>query len=415
MIKPMADKTKTSSAPSLSARAVMVLALLSAVAPLSTDMYLPGFPRMTADLETSAAQIQMTLTGFLIGLAAGQLIIGPLSDRYGRRRPLMIGTLVGVVSSLLCALAPNAGTLIALRVIQGLGGAAGVVLARAVIADSSRDAAHSARLFQIMMMIGGIAPVVAPILGTGIVALAGWRGVFALLAVMALISFFGVLRVIDETLPQARRSAGGLKPLVTSIGGLLRNRTYVGYTLTTGFSFMVLFGYISASPFVFQSILGLSPAAYSIAFGLNAIGIVMVGATSAKLVGRISPRRLASVGIGAILIGALCTLGAVLAQASAWVMLPCLFITVASVGMILGNTSALAISEAPRSAGTASALLGALQFCLGAIASPLVGLAGEDSALPMALVMVAAGLLALTCFTLLTRDGVPRPAESEAV
>ncbi|MGE4327759.1 MAG: MFS transporter, partial [Pseudodonghicola sp.] len=211
------------------------------------------------------------------------------------------------------------------------------------------------------------------------------------------------------------RSAGGLRPLVTSIGGLLRNRTYVGYTLTTGFSFMVLFGYISASPFVFQSILGLSPAAYSIAFGLNAIGIVMVGATSAKLVGRISPRRLASVGIGAILIGALCTLGAVLAQASAWVMLPCLFVTVASVGMILGNTSALAISEAPRSAGTASALLGALQFCLGAIASPLVGLAGEDSALPMALVMVAAGLLALTCFTLLARDGAPRPAESEAV
>lgn len=399
--------------PALSALAVVVLALLSAVAPLSTDMYLPGFPRMTADLATGASQIQMTLTGFLIGLAAGQLIIGPLSDRYGRRRPLMIGTLVGVLASLLCALAPNAGTLIVLRVVQGLGGAAGVVLARAVIADSSRDAAHSARLFQIMMMIGGIAPVVAPILGTGIVALAGWRGVFALLAVMALISFFGVLRVIDETLPQARRSAGGLKPLFTAISGLLRNRAYVGYTLTTGFSFMVLFGYISASPFVFQGILGLSPAGYSIAFGVNAIGIVMVGATSAKLVGRISPRRLAAVGIGTILIGALCTLGAVLAQAGAWAMLPCLFVTVASVGMILGNTSALAISEAPRSAGTASALLGALQFCLGAIASPLVGLAGEDSALPMVLVMVAAGLLALGCFTPLARPGAPQPAETE--
>lgn len=386
---------------------ILVLALLSAVAPLATDMYLPGFPLLGRELGASATQVQMTLTGFLFGLALGQLIIGPLSDRYGRRRPLLIGTAINILSSLLCIVAPSIETLILLRVMQGIGGAAGVVLARAVISDRTTDTNSAAKLFQVMMMIGGLAPVLAPIAGTGIVSVAGWRAVFVVIALLSTLSFIGVVRLIPESLPEARRNTGGLGAFAGSVRGLLGNRCYIGYTLTTAFTFMVLFGYISASPFVFQTVLGLSPTGYSLAFGTNAIGIALVSAVSAKLVDRVTPRRLAAAGLVLILAAAVAVMAAVLAEAGAWVMLPCLFVAIASLGLVLGNASALAIGQAPHVAGTASAVLGATQFCLGAVASPLTGLGGEDNALPMALVMIAAGVLSLACFLLLTREREP--------
>ncbi|WP_109465194.1 multidrug effflux MFS transporter [Albibacillus kandeliae] len=391
--------------------AIFVLALLSAVAPLATDMYLPGFPLMAGDLATSASAIQLTLTSFLIGLALGQLLIGPLSDRFGRRRPLLLGTGLAIVSGYLCAVAPGVDSLIALRFLQGLGGGAGVVLARAIISDRTSDATASARLFQVMMLIGGLAPVLAPIIGTGIVSLAGWRAVFVVVASLSVLAFLGTLRQLDESLPPENRSEGGMAGLRQGMKTVCGNRLYLGYTLTVGFAFMVMFAYISASPFVMQTVLGLSPLAYSLAFGLNAIGIVLASAVSAKLVSRVSPARLTSIGIVANTIGALCTLLCVLAGAGAVLTLPALFVTVASLGLILGNASALAISQVPRSAGTASAVLGALQFCLGAIASPLVGLAGKDSALPMALVMVVAALLAVAAL-LTTRSSRSLAAEA---
>lgn len=400
----MAAGSKSSSS-QLSLIVILVLALLSAVAPLATDMYLPGFPEIAADLGAGAAAIQMTLTSFLLGLAVGQLVIGPLSDRYGRRGPLLIGTAVSIVSGLLCVIAPNIEVLIVLRLLQGLGGAAGVVLARAVIADRTTDATVAARLFQLMMMIGGLAPILAPIVGTGIVALAGWRAVMAVIAFLSILSFLGVIRFIEESLPVERRTPAGFGPLLRAMGSVLGNRSYLGYTLTTSLAFVVMFAYIAASPFVFQTVLGLSSAAYSIAFGINAAGMVTFGAISAKLVGRVSPRALTAISLALVLIAAVSLLGAVLAGAGATVLLPLIFIAVASVGPILGNASALAISEVPHSAGTASAVLGALQFALGAIASPLVGLGGDSTALPMALTMVAAAGLAIASFALLTRRG----------
>lgn len=388
----------------LSALAISVLALLSAVAPLATDMYLPGFPIITADLGANAVSMQLTLTSFLFGLALGQLVIGPLSDRFGRRRPLIIGTAVCILSGLLCILAADVNMLILLRFVQGFGGAAGVVLARAIIADRTRDATAAARLFQIMMIIGGLAPVLAPIIGTGIVAIAGWRAIFLVIGLLSVLSLIGVLIAIEESLPPARRIQGGFGALLGNIRQLLGNRRYLGFTLTTGFTFMVLFAYISASPFVFQTVLGLPPVGYALAFGINAVGIALVSAVSARLVGRISPHRLAGIGLVVIGGGSLAVLAAVLAGAGAAVMLPCIFVTVASVGLILGNASALAVAEAPRMAGAASALLGALQFCLGAIASPLAGLMGEHDARPMALTMVAAVLLAAISFVWLARQ-----------
>ncbi|MBR0706994.1 multidrug effflux MFS transporter [Bradyrhizobium liaoningense] len=394
----------------LSLLAILVLALLSAVAPLATDMYLPAFPEMARDLGTGAAAIQVTLTSFLLGLAAGQLVIGPLSDRFGRRQPLLIGTAVCVLSGLLCAVAPNVESLIVLRLVQGFGGAAGIVLARAVIADRTSDATVTARLFQLMMIIGGLAPVLAPIVGTAIVAFAGWRTVLAVIALLSMLSFFGVVRFVEETLPPERRTPAGLRALLSAIRSVLSSRAYVGYTLTTGFAFTVMFAYIAASPFVFQKVLGLSPAAYSIAFGTNAVGLLTFAGMSAKLVGRIPPRRLTAIGLGVQLITAVSLFGVVLVGSGAAVVLPLVFVTVASVGPILGNASALALSEVRDNAGTASAALGALQFFLGAIASPLVGLGGEDSALPMTAAMVVAAGLAIVSFVLLTRRTHAAPA-----
>lgn len=376
---------------------ILVLALLSAVAPLATDMYLPGFPLISRDLDASAAQIQMTLTSFLVALALGQLLIGPLSDRYGRRKPLIIGTSLAIVAGGLCIVAPDVHSLIALRALQGIGGAAGVVLARAIIADSSANEVDSARLFQLMMIIGGLAPVLAPIVGTGIVALAGWRAIFAMISLLSLISLLGVVFCLKESLPPEDRTTGGVSELWTTMRALARNRSYVGYTLTTGFTFMVLFSYIASSPFVYQNILGFSPTAYSIAFGINACAMIAGGALSAWLVGRVGPRRLTTYGLAMIQAGALLVLLCVLAGAGPMIMAPAIFMTVAPIGMVLGNASALAIGQAPHHAGTASAVLGALQFVLGGIASPLVGLAGKYNALPMAVLMVSAALLAVTC------------------
>lgn len=391
--------------PRLPLIAILVLALLSAVAPLATDMYLPGFPVIAEELGASAAAIQMTLTSFLVGMAVGQLVIGPLSDRYGRRLPLLAGTAVAIVAGFLCAAAPGVGWLVALRFLQGLGGAAGVVLARAIISDRSPNTTAAAQLFQIMMMIGGLAPVLAPILGTGIVALAGWRAVFGVIAALSVIAFLGTLRHLGETLPPAARSEGGIGALGRNIAGVVGNRAYLGYTFTVSFAFMVLFAYISASPFVFQGILGLSPVAFSIAFGLNAVGIAAVSAATARLVGRLGPERLAVIGLALMMGGTVLTLATVLAGAGPALMLPAIFVTVASLGVIMGNASALAIGQVPQAAGTASALLGALQFCLGAVASPLVGLAGKDSALPMALVMLGAAVAAIVSFAVARRSG----------
>ncbi|WP_460273758.1 multidrug effflux MFS transporter [Celeribacter sp. ULVN23_4] len=391
---------------------ILTLALLSAVAPFATDMYLPGFLNMASDLDVGAATIQGTLTAFLLGLASGQLVIGALSDRFGRRRPLILGTVLAIVSSLLIVVAPNATLIIILRALQGLGGAAGVVLARAVISDRTESAAASARLFQIMMIIGGLAPVVAPLAGTLIVSTTGWRTVFIVTGILSVISLVGVLKTVPESLPVEDRRPGGMAALGRGIAEVLQNGAYVGYTLTVSFAFMVLFGYISASPFVFQGILGLSTVAYPVAFGANAIGIAVVSAISTKLVGRVSPRQLTLYGLILLLVGGALTLICVLSGAGAMFMLPALFITIASLGLVLGNASALAIGQVPQLAGTGSALLGALQFTLGAIASPLVGLAGKDSALPMALVLLVAAGLASVSFTFLTRqDALRMPAE----
>ena len=387
-------------APRLTAGLLVTLALLSAVAPFATDLYLPAFPAMVADLATTPTNVQLTLTAFLLGLAGGQLVFGPLSDRFGRVKPLLIGAAICVLASLAAALAPTVEVLVAARFAQGLTGAAGMVIGRAIISDLATGRA-AARAFSLMMIVSGIAPIVAPLAGGFLVEPVGWRGALAVILALVVAMLIAVLLVVRETHTTHRRAA--LRSERATAGSPLRDltqRAYLGNTIAFGFAFAVMMGYISASPFIYQTMMGLSSAAYGAMFGVNAFGLLLMSATSARLTARREPRTIAGIGLATILASSAAVLLLAMSAAPAgWLALP-LFTAVAGMGLIFGNTTALALSAAPRAAGTASAALGAAQFLLAALVSPLVSVGGEHTAAPLGVVMVSASVLACAGFAL---------------
>ncbi|AWK73163.1 Bcr/CflA family drug resistance efflux transporter [Rhodococcus oxybenzonivorans] len=381
-----------------------VLALLSAIAPLATDMYLPGLPVMAESLRTSAPSVQLTLTTFMAGLGIGQLVVGPLSDGLGRRRLLLAATVVTTIAAMVCALAPSVETLIAARLFQGLSGGAAIVLARACIADRARGD-NAARLFSIMMIIGGVAPVIAPLIGGALLGPVGWRGIFWVLAGAGFVMVLGVLTLVPETLPVEKRHAGGLAALARNLRYVVGNRVYLGYALTFIFGFGALFAYISASPFVVQNVLGLSPGQFSIVFAINASGMVIAAIANTRLLGTFRARQLLGFGVTVLLVGGTVLLIAATTTdaPSWWMILVPLFVSVASLGFVMGNATALAQGEVTKASGTGSALLGAGQFGLAALVSPLVGVAGPATAVPMAVAIPLSGAIAMLALMLLTR------------
>ncbi len=381
---------------------IAVLALLTAVAPLATDMYLPAFPELAGDLGTGAAGVQLTLTAFLIGLGIGQLVIGPLSDAVGRRRPLLVGSLVCLGASIACALAPNVEVLTAARFVQGLSGAAGVVLARAIISDTARGAV-AAKLLGVTMIISIIAPVIAPVTGGAIIASGGWRAVFWALSALTLVMFLGAAARADESLPGSARARGGVKATIAGARAALTNRYYVGYLLTFCFAFAALFAYISASPFVVQNVMGLSAGAYSLLFGLNALAIVTTSGVAAALADRVAYRAMITVRLTAAVLAGAGLLACVLNGVPTLPTLVLFAVFQGSLGFIFANATTLALAETGEHAGTGSAFLGFLQFTLAAVVSPLVGLRGEHTAVPMGLAMAVSIALAALAFATLTR------------
>lgn len=391
-------RQRPDTAPRITVALLVTLALLSAVAPFATDLYLPAFPRMVDDLQTSPTNVQLTLTAFLVGLAAGQLIFGPLSDRFGRVKPLVIGATICVAASVVAVLAPTIEVLIAARLAQGLTGAAGMVIGRTIISDLATGR-EAARAFSLMMIVGGVAPIAAPLAGGFLVEPLGWRGALAIILALVVAMLVAALVVIRETHTKERRAR--LQDEKISAGSPLRDltsRTYVGNLLAFGFAFAVMMAYISASPFVYQTMMGLSSAQYGAMFGVNALGLLSMSALSARLTARREPRSIARIGLVAILVASLAVLALAVTQTPAgWLALP-LFVAVSAMGLIFGNTTALALSAAPRAAGSASAALGATQFLLAAAVSPLVSLGGEHSAVPLGLVMASAALVACLGF-----------------
>ncbi|MFD3812125.1 multidrug effflux MFS transporter [Rhodococcus sp. NPDC058639] len=382
-----------------SAKLIAVLALLAAVAPLAIDMYLPAFPEMAEEFDTSASAIQLTLTTFLLGMAIGQLVFGPLSDRFGRRPLLLVGTLACAAFSAASALAPTIELLAGARFVQGFAGAAGIVLGRAVIADRAEGVA-AAKLFSLLVVINAVAPIIAPLVGGVIVTNAGWRAVYWVLAGLSVLMFLAVLLLVPETHPVERRTQGGASAMLRDAREVLRNRRYVGYTLAYAFAFGVMFAYISASPFVLQNVHGMSTGWYTVAFTANAIGLVIGSIANDNIVRRIGSGRTLLIGLTILASMSVLMLINSLAGPAMWVTLILLWCTMSSLGLIIANATTLALGQAQRAAGTGSALLGALQFLLAAAIAPLVGIGGEDTAVPMAVAMVVSGVIALGAMAL---------------
>jgi DHA1 family bicyclomycin/chloramphenicol resistance-like MFS transporter len=379
----------------------LILGGLTATPPLAMDMYLPSLPEVTRSLHAPAATVQLTLTACLAGMALGQLVVGPMSDKWGRRRPLLTGLAVYVVATVLCALAPTVEVLVAFRLAQGLAGAAGIVIARAVVRDLY-DGVAMARFFSTLMLISGVAPIVAPLIGGQILRVTDWRGVFVVLTVVGVLLAGVVWTKLPETLAPADRHPGGVGQALRSMGALLADVRFSGYMLAGGFTFAALFAYISASPFVIQELYGASPQTFSLLFGLNSVGLVIVGQINGKmLVGRVSLDRVLAVGLATVIAAAtallLMSLG-VFGDVGLAPVAAALFVLMSAMGVALPNTQALALMRVKHTAGSASALLGTSSFLIGAIASPLVGIAGEHTAVPMAVVQLAAALVALACF-----------------
>ena len=356
---------------------------LTALAPLSIDLYLPALPELTRDLDASASEGQLTLTACVLGLALGQMVAGPLSDRLGRRLPLLLGLAAYCAASLACAFASTLWMLMGLRLVQGLAGAAGIVISRAIVRDV-RSGAAAARVYSMLMLVTGIAPILAPIIGSQLLRITTWRGLFVTLAIIGFVLLAATAAGLDETLPAARRRRGSWQETAGTFAPLLRDRAFLGYALVGAASFAGLLTYIAGSPFVLQDIYGVSPQLYGGIFAMNALGLVACGQINALLVGRIAPARMLQFGVALAATAGLTLAAVVLAGIGLAGILPCLFAVVASIGFVGPNAMALALHEYPHAAGSASALLGTLQFLVGAAVAPLAGIAGSESAVPMA-------------------------------
>ncbi len=371
---------------------LLALALLAAFAPIATDLYLPGFPAIGRDLDSAASGVQLTLTTFLVGLACGQLVMGPLSDRFGRKPPLIASAAVCVVAGVVAATAPSLAVLVAARLVQGFAGAGGMVIGRAVISDLYTGRA-AARAFTLMVTVGGVAPVVAPLVGGLLSDPIGWRGMLWTVTGLCVLMLVAVVAVVPETHPEETRVAVGV-PYPAALRRVFGSGAYLAHTAVFALSFAMMMSYISASPFVYQNVLGLSEVEYGVAFGINAVGLVSAGVLASRLLDRLGPQRIVAGSIIVQVVATLSLLALVLLDAPGWTYAVAIFVAVASNGGIMGSTAALAMGHVREVAGTGSAIMGFSQFALGALVSPLVGLSGEDSAVALAVVMASASLLA---------------------
>ncbi len=398
---PATASTKSTTRPHRTARYALLLGGLTAFGPLSIDMYLPALPVMARELHSTDTQLQLTLAVFLVGLGVGQLVAGPLSDAFGRRRPMLAGVVIFAVASAVAALSPSVPALIAARAVQALGAATGMVVARAAVRDLYSGVAM-ARFFSTLMLVTGVAPVLAPLIGGQLLQWTSWRGIFVSLTALGVVLLVVAVFALPETLPRHNRRSPHPGRIARTYAALLRDRVFTGYALTVGLAFSAMFAYISGSSFVLQHTYGLSPSEYGLVFAVNGAGLVLVGQINGRLVGRFAPRTLLWAGLTSALVGGLGIVVAAAVEAPLPLLLTPLFVTVSSVGMVGPNATTLALADHPHTAGAASALLGLVQFLVGGGTSPVVGLLG-GSALAMATVMAAAAAAALLVFALLTR------------
>ena len=397
------------------ARTALVLGAFVAVGPLTIDMYLPALPTIANELQTTEAAVQLTLTGTLVGLALGQLVIGPLSDALGRRGPLLTGTALHVVASLLIMVAPSIAVLGALRVLQGVGTAAGAVVALAVVRDLF-DGRAAATMLSRLFLVMGAAPVLAPTIGGEVLRVTSWRGVFGLLALYGVLLIVVGAFALRETLPREARRPLRFGATMSTYRGLLRDRTYVGLVLVAGLTMAGLFSYVAGSSFVYQGQFGLDEQQFGLLFGAGAFWLIAATQLNPLALRRWSPGQVLLAGAitGTLSGGALLVLAATGTGGLLGVVVP-LWAVLFSTGLALPNAPALALSRHGEAAGAAAALLGAVQFGIGAAVSPLVGLLGND-AVAMGTVILVALLLATVVLVVVVRPWqLPDPEGAQAV
>lgn len=381
----------------------MLLGALGAMGPFTIDMYLPSFPTITDDYGTTASLVQISLTACLIGLALGQIIIGPMSDVRGRKKPLTFFLFLYFIASILCAFAPSIYWFIAARVLQGFSAAGGLVISRAVVRDmySGRELT---KFFALLMLVNNLGPILAPIIGGGVLAFTDWSGVFLVLSGVGIALMLVVTWKLDETLPVENRRPSSITQTFRSFGELLRNREFMGYALAQGFMVGGIFAYVSGTPFVYQNIYGASPQLFSLLFGINGIGI-MIGT---QVVGRYSDKipeaTFLRFGLFMSAAASISLVIMVLLHGPLYSIVIPIFFFVSSIGIIGTSAFSLAMETQGHIAGSASALLGLLPFALGSMTAPLVGIAGENTAVPMGLTIFGASMLAMIAYFGLARS-----------
>jgi len=380
-----------------------LLGSLSLLGPFTIDTYLPAFPTIVEEFHTTASLVQVSLTTCLLGLGLGQLIIGPMSDVQGRRKPLIIFLGLYLLSSLICAIAPNISMLIVARFIQGFAAAGGLVISRAVVRDlySGRELT---KFFATLMLIGNLGPIVAPIIGGAILSFANWKVVFLVLTLVGVILTVVVSFKLEETLPTEKRVPSNMKQVVMNFGSLLKDREFAGYAFTQGFTTAGIFAYVSGISFVYQNIYGVSPQVFSLLFGINGIGLII----GTQIVGRLSKfseKTFLKSGLVLSLSASILLVIAILIHAPLLAVAIPIFLFVTSISIIGTSSFSLAMETKGHVAGSASALLGLLPFLLGSLTAPLVGIGGEHTALPMGVIIFVSSLLASLSYFVLVRKG----------
>lgn len=379
----------------------ITLGLLAALGPLCIDLYLPALPELATDLNTPTATAQLSLTAGLLGLGLGQLFFGPLSDKYGRIRPLLLSLVLLLVASIGCALAQDIHQLLLARLFEGLSGAGGAVLSRAIARDMY-SGHELTRFFALLMLVNGLAPIAAPVMGGALMAFLDWRGLFMVIALIALLLLILARVKLHETLPQERRSQGSVFSAWAALGQVVRHRPFMGFCLTQGFMMSGMFAYIGASPFVLQQIYHLSPQAFSFCFAANGVGLIIASQVSARLCPLWGEYRILKAGLLLAFISSGSLLLAGLTGAALPMVLVALFFSVASNGVISVTASSLAMQSQGHRAGSASAVIGVTMFTLGGISVPVTGIGGT-SVLTMTATIFGCYMLAILMFTVLAQ------------
>ncbi|SFS57207.1 multidrug effflux MFS transporter [Paenibacillus sp. BC26] len=385
-------------------RLAMLLGLFSTLGPFTIDMYLPAFPEIVKQFDTTASLVQLSLTACLLGLGIGQLVMGSLSDVYGRRNPLLISMAVYVAASLACAISPNIGLLIVFRFMQGFSAAAGIVISRAIARDLY-SGHELTKFFSLLLLVGNLGPLVAPVSGSGILSFSTWIGVFVALGLLGIYLLAMTKWGLQETLPSNLRRPSNFMEQLRNYGSLLRERQFLGCMLAQGIMIAGVFAYVSGTPFIYQNIYGASPTVFALLFGSNGISLIIGSQLVGRMAHRVSEHTFLLFGLWLAFASSVVVLVVGIAHGPLFALVIPLFFFVASIGITSTAAFPLAMESQGHMAGSAAALLGVVPFLLGAVVSPLVGIAGEDTAVPLGVIILMTSFTAMLAYFFLVRRG----------